>query len=238
MKKKILATGLCGAMILSLIGCGGGSSDSNTAKETKTSETVEETIASTEEVALIESGYSAIENSVGVYIYYGIKLENKSQEKSAFLPTVTITAKNEDGSIITTEDQTLMNIAPGDTVTYGFQIDSKGTVPATVEFSVSDSKFVDPNDETIALSQLPVSNTSEVSGDFNISYTGEVENTSATDIDTGAATVLLRKDGAIVYGMTGFVNDLTASSKKPFEIKTYGDLPEHDSFEISVQPWL
>lgn len=238
MKKKFLATGLCGAMILSLIGCGGGSSDSNTTKETKTDETVQETIASTEEIALIESGYSAVENSAGVYIYYGIKLENKSQEKSAFLPTVTITAKNEDDSIITTEDQTLMNIAPGDTVTYGFQIDSKGTVPATVEFSVSDSKFVDPDDETIALSQLPVSNTSEVAGDFNISYTGEVENTSATDIDTGAATVLLRKDGAIVYGMTGFVNDLTAGSKKPFEIKTYGDLPEHDSFEISVQPWL
>lgn len=82
-----------------------------------------------------------------------------------------------------------------------------------------------------------VSNTSEIAGDYNVSYTGEVENTSSTDISMAAATVLLKKDSAIVYGSTGFIDDLTAGSKKPFEISTYGDLPEHDSYEIIIQCW-
>ncbi|MCG4849454.1 hypothetical protein L0P44_12390, partial [Streptococcus gordonii] len=79
---------------------------------------------------ITESGWSVVGDG---WVYYGFALKNTNKDVEAQMPTVTITGKAEDGSIVFSDKQTLFVVLPGETVHYGFQA-GNGTAPATVEF--------------------------------------------------------------------------------------------------------
>ena len=244
MKKKIIAIMLASMLAVFATACresGDNSFADDTQKTTgnAVSSDAKEETPDTTDIVLVESGYSINDNGMGnVYVYYGATINNPNTDKAASFPTITVTAKGEDGSIIATEDQTLFYIAPEDTVSFGSLIDCNGKVPTTVEITPSCNDFVPgDSDGVIKSSDFVISNTSEISGEYgDTSYTGEIENIGDNEADMVAVTVILKNNGQIVYGDTTYVDGLTAGLKKPFEISEY-DVPEHTEYIISAQSW-
>lgn len=235
MRKRFLALGLATLMAMSITACG--NSDNSSSSGNAESETSAQK-KQQQDLQLVESGYSISGSDSDIYLNWGATVKNPNEDDAMEFPTITITAKDANGKIITTEDQTLMYIAPGDTVSYGFVVDCNGQRPETVEIKPESGDFVDISSVScVASSELDVSNISEIKGSYDdTNYTGEIENKSDTDLDSVAVTILCKKDDKIVYGTTTFVDDLKSGDKKAFEVSEY-NVPEHDSYEISAQSW-
>ena len=225
MRKKLLAIALTATMLFSFAACGGGTQESK--KDEK------------KELELVDSGYGIVNIDSDVYMYWGATVKNPNKDYALEYPTINITAKDSDGKVITTEEQTLFTIAPEDTVSYGFQLDCNGKKPDKVEFKTDSGDFIEFNEETmVRSSNLKVSNTDKTTGDFGeVTFTGEIENSSENDLDQVAVTVIAKKGKKIVFGSTTFVDNLGSKDKKAFELTEY-DIPEHDSFEVYAQSWM
>lgn len=172
------------------------------------------------------------------WVYYGFALKNLNKDVEAQMPTVTITGKAEDGSIVFSDKQTLFVVLPGETVHYGFQA-GNGTAPATVEFKANEPSWVDS--QTLDEDVFTVSNTAEVPDSYGgVSYTGEL--TANYDLDKKqygqvAVSVIARDaSGAINYGNTTFIDTPSKGESEPFEISCF-NMPEHSSFEVYAQVW-
>ena len=192
------------------------------------------------DLIIVESGYSINDSGYGnIYAHYGIIINNPNTDFVASLPSITITAKGSDGAILGTSEQYLFSIAPEDTVSFGGQIDCNGSIPASVDFSLSCNNYTasTATTDTVKSSDFVISNTSEILGSYgNVSYTGEIENIGTKDSSMVAVTVLLKNNGSIIYGNTTYINDLLSGSKKAFEISAY-NVPEHTEYIISAQVW-
>lgn len=227
MKKTIIATAAAFALCATLVGCGSGESapaESADAPEAQQVEQKEEG-----EVVLVESGWSAEDG----YIMFGIVLENTGSQAAEF-PTVQITAKDESGAIISSDDVVLSVIAPGEKVAFGSQA-GNGTAPATVEFSVIDADFTDkPLTQPATFS---IEGANEQADEYGwVTWVGQIANTSEVDCGMVNVSVILRNGGAIVGGYSGYVDNLKADMTQSFEVDGYS-VPEHDSFETYAMAW-
>lgn len=246
MKKKLVVVLLATVMSLSVAACGGekgidaktedvskNGSSSNSAKENTAKKNEPESIV------LTESGYSIQDVGTGdVYVNYAATINNPNKDLAGTFPKIVATAKGADGTIVGTQEQTLFNIAPEDTLSFGNLIDCNGVKPESVEISVECQDFIPGDSDGIVNSSVfSISNVSELPGQYgDISYTGEVENTSQEDVTSVALTLILKNNGNIVYGATTFTDNLPAGSKKAFEFSEY-NVPEHTEFIISAQAW-
>lgn len=235
MKKKILSILLAGALVCALGACAGKTDqkqkESNGNKNTEKSN-------SPKEISIAESGYSIVDNGFGsIYVYYGVSINNPNEKISAKSPNINITAKGEDGSVITTFDQGLFYIAPNDTASFGGVIDCNGKTPASIDITATCKNYVPAPKNTIHTSSLVVSNPAELTTDLGTTYTGEVENTSKYDLNDVAVTVILKNNGSIVFGYTTFVSNLAKGSKQAFEIQPFQKAPEHTEYVITAQSW-
>lgn len=225
-----------GAAALGLAGCSSSDEERGSASQSEAvKKTVEEN--SPQDLVITESGWSV--NSSG-YTFYGFGLQNPNTEVEAQYPTVKITGRDASGSILFSEDQTLFVVFPQETVYYGFQAGS-GTAPATVEFTLGDCQWVDS--EGLPEQLFTIANTSEVDEGYgSMAYTGEITCNADIDASAGqymqtAVTAILRDaNGAIVYGMSTFIDTPAKDQPTPFEVSAY-DVPEHASYEIYAQLW-
>lgn len=234
MKKKILVLGVAVLLSFSMTACGGGNnSNSDTEKESAN----ESTETAKEPVALVESGYHLSIYDSDSYLKYGATLKNPNKNYALEFPKVLVTAKDKKGAIIATDEHVLNFIAPGDTVSFGSQVDCKGKKPDSVEITAESGDYISPEGENIIpTSNFKISNTSEIKGDGEYSYTGEVTNTSKRDISSVAVTVILKNKNKIVYGTTTYIDDVKAGSKKAFDISEY-NLPKHNKYIITARSW-
>ena len=231
---------LIGAATMSLVGCGSTEKEAGSTPTSTSSEQKQEDKSSEPKpLEIVESGWSVDESG---YVFYGIGIKNPNERYGAGLPSFRITGKADDGSIVFNDEQTLFVIYPAETVYYGFQA-GNGKAPATVEFTLSDCEWEEA--EPLGDSVFAISNTSEVEGEFGtISYTGELSmnlgfvNEESADLfnQTAVTTILRDESGAIVYGMTTFVDTPGQDEAVPFEVSAYS-VPSHDSFEIYAQLW-
>lgn len=236
--KKAAVLG-CGAVLaLSLAACssagqGEGPSGSDGSTANQPSATGEAEAEQKNEVVIVESGWSADDQG---YVHYGIVLENKGKQ-SALFPAVTITGKDADGNVVSSDEQILMELGPGQTASWGGQAGT-GTAPETVEFSVnvSERNWTDPKSDapTFGISGA----TAQDGGFGTVSFIGEIANLSEeADCDSVAVSVLLRDEaGAIVAGYTGFARNLAAGSTTSFDVFGYG-VPAYATFDVTAQPW-
>ncbi len=220
-----------------LVGC-----SSNDGEETVPSESDQSGITVLPEAEdpkpaeIIESGYSVSE---GGFIHYGIIWKNPNSENAIEFPTLLITGKAEDGSIVFSDEQVMGTILPGEEQCFGTQA-GNGTVPATVEFAVSPGRATYRKTDEKPRQCFEFSNGSEVVGDFNVSYTGEMtSNVDLGDIRQVWVTVLIRDaEGKICYAENTFVDVPAVGQSMPFEVSIFGDIPEHASFEFFGLPWF
>ena len=246
MKKKLVVLLLATTMSLSVVACGGEKKSDTNAENISKNESISN--ASKKEVAekkepipivLTESGYTVRDDGFGnVYVNYAATINNPNKDLAGTFPKIIATAKGADGTIVGTQEQTLFNIAPEDTLSFGNLIDCNGVKPESVEISVECHDFIPgDSDGVVNSSAFSVSNTSELPGQYgDVSYTGEVENTGQEDATSVALTLILKNNGNIVYGATTFTDNVPAGSKKAFEFSEY-NIPEHTEFIISAQAW-
>lgn len=185
-----------------------------------------------------ESGW-CVESSG--YICYGVGIYNNTSEFAITYPGVTITGRDENGSILFSQDQIVSVAQPGQTLYFG-GIAGNGTAPDFVEFAP-----IEPHDW--ALSQptgteptFQTSNVSAVPDGFGgVNFTGEASLESGEYESAGmgqiAVTVILRDEsGYIVYGAIGFANRPTAERSVSFEVAG-GKVPAYSSIDVYVQVW-
>ena len=197
------------------------------------------------ELEIVESGYTVMApNSIGdIYLTYAVTIKNNNKKMAVDFPVISVTGRSESGSILFSEEQTLGTILPGDTVSWANDvIDCKGETPASVDIKVEGGDFVKPAqsiNNAVPSSDFTIENLSEVPGDFDYAVTGEITNNSDTDYDSVAVTVILKNQGKVVGGFTGYADNLSAGKQSAFDISSFmSELPAHDSIEVVAQGWM
>lgn len=231
--KRIVALGAAAALAATLAGCASPSGQEPADSAPSTSEQqADQAPAQENKLTVVDSGWSADEQG---YVHYGIIIKNEGAQGALF-PVIKVTGKDADGAVISSDEQTLMEINPGQELAWGSQA-GNGTAPATVEFELSvgssnwqDADAAEPMFEVSGLS-------AQDSGYGTVNFVGEVTNLTDADRDQAAVVVLLRDEaGAIVGGYTSFVSNVSAGGTTSFDVLGYG-VPAYDAIEGSAQPW-
>ena len=189
-----------------------------------------------EDVVLLDSGYSMSKD--GDYIYWAAEFQNPEGNSTAYEYTkILITAYDETGAVLATDDQTMNRIQPGEKQVFGSLMSSNGKAPSKVEFMLEIGNPITPSDSAIKSSDLEVSGVTERNKDYGgVAYTGTLKNNSSSDAEQVCVTVALRQDGKLVYAENTFIDNLAAGQQKPFEINEY-NVPAHNSYEIIAFDW-
>lgn len=189
---------------------------------------------------LVETGWSADESG---YVHYAFGLRNTSDSVCIQLPSVEITGRGEDGSVLFSETLIMANAFAGETVYFGSEIgNGNGIVPATVDFTVlepDDYSYVNSSESASFkadnLSAAPDGYGGEIfSGEISV-----VKDSARVREQSGmlAVSLVLRDEaGAIVYGYSTFVDWPPEGGSRPFSMDVF-DPPAYDSFEVYAQPW-
>ena len=208
--------------------------DSSGSAKTEAKSSKEET----KQPELVDSGYTVLEpNSIGdIYLTYVVKVKNPNKDMAAVYTDITITGKNEDGSILFSNEDTIPLIMPGDTVAWAEDtVDCKNKVPASVEITVGGANFdsMDELDGGVMSSEFSIENLSIVEGDWGDSVTGEITNNSDVDCDDVIISVIYLKDDKMVGGYHSYQDDMSAGKKAAFDVSSWG-LEDLDYDELEV----
>lgn len=186
---------------------------------------------------IIESGYGISKGSGDINVTYGITIKNPNKDVALEFPSFRITARDENGSVIGTEDQTLFTIYPGDSITYAGQAFSTDKTPATVTFEILKPKEYNwvSTDKLKHKKYVPlqIEGATQTSG----SIVGQIINNNDYDIDSANISIVFRdSDGKIIGGDSAFVDNIAASGKTPFSAFLMGG-NEGKSFTVYAMPW-
>lgn len=187
---------------------------------------------------IVESGWSS--DSAG-YISYAFALRNNSGDSTIEYPTVTITGRADDGSVVFSQDQVLGVIYPGQTIWWAAPA-GNGTAPDSVEFAVSEPDGHNASMATGEASTYSISNLSVVEDGFGSkSFTGEVtlehEGDEVFDMGSVAILVVLRDEaGRVIYGGQAFVDRPAQGASRSFEVSCFNP-PDYASYEVHALTW-
>lgn len=195
----------------------------------------EKTTVEQKEVKLKDSGYSLSKD--GDYVYYAFIVENEDKKTFYEFYKVTITALDESGGVLGTEEQTMGTIAPGETQAFGSSFSVSGGKVKKVEFEMDSGDSKTNADSYINSSNFEITQPRDIKDDYDeINFTGKVKNNADSDCESIAITVILKNKGKTVYGDTTYVDNVKSSKEKAFELGEY-DVPEYDSFEVYALDW-
>jgi len=230
--RKILSIIMILSLMLSLAACGGEKTNSELTQNQ--SETSNETSNSKMlPIEVKEFGYSMQDE----YVYYSVILHNPNEDKAIELPSFRITARDESGSPLATEEQTLSIIYPKQDFVHAFQAFDVDEMPATVDIEV-----LEPDDYNIKnvsmLDNSEYSPLNVVNATFRTdSIVGEIQNNNNYDIDSGVVTVIFRdSNGKLIGGTSTYVDSIKANSTTPFDITIYESFAT-DNFEVYANIW-
>ncbi len=176
-----------------------------------------------------------------VYVNFCGMIHNPNEDLIAEFPTILVTVKDSEGAVLATEKQVGSIVMPGDTITLCgmFSIlETNMTAEAQIYYDVEWSDYTKSTSMYSAAktTDFDITNISEFSGSEN-SVTGEIKNNFSEDIDNINISMVLRKDGKIVYMENTFLDNLGTGQTKAFEFESYHDWPEHDTVEVSAMVW-
>lgn len=187
---------------------------------------------------IVESGWSV---DSGGYVNYAFALRNNSADLTVEYPTVTITGRSSDGTVVFSQDQVLGVIYPGQTIWWASPA-GNGTAPDSVEFAVAEPDSYNVRTAAGNPTVYSFSNLSEAKGGFGlVSFTGDVTLEREGDEEFGmgsvAIIVVLRDgDGKVVCGSSAFVDNPSPGSSRSFEV-SYFNPPDYASYEVYALTW-
>lgn len=189
------------------------------------------------DLEIVKSGYSLTDDDFP-YMMYGIELYNPNTSYAVEYPTVKITAYDKDGNVLATSDQTFNTIAPGETIYWGAQADCAEQIPDKVTFEVTnlEEDYIKSKEQS-ASKDLEITQKNLKKNEYDTRFTGKVKNNGSKDFSQINISIILYKDGNIVFGSNGYVDNLAVDKELPFEVYHYGDIPEYDTYEIYAMDW-
>lgn len=222
-KKRVILITLCLVLILGVVGV------ARTTSFSKSKMTV------AKELLVSDSGWSYVESDNGNYISYGAKLTSTYESTLIKSPIIKVTGKDELGRELFSFEDELAFISPKETLYFGktFKVEEK---PAKIDIIVEaeDTDFVPANGlKYIKNNELSVADSTEIDNNDFKEYTGNIRNSSTSDLTKSFVTIIYRKDGKIVGGTYSYVYSIGASSKTAFDIYSV-NTPDYDDYEISV----
>lgn len=185
-------------------------------------------------VEIVDSGYTVPKGSE--YMCWVATIKNPDDKAIYEFPVITITAYDKDGSVISTEDQTLGIIEPGEMQAFSSSMDVKGVPVAKVDFSVNTGKRTSSAENHIKSSDFSAEGVKVRKSSGETSFTGKIKNNSTTDCKSAHVTIILKKAGKAIYGVTGYVENIDAGKEKAFELNEYS-IPAYDAYEINIIDW-
>lgn len=216
----------------------GGSTDKSVGSESKISpaEPIGAVTIKKSDCALVitDAGFAVSHG----YLYYAVIIHNSSDKEAIEFPVIRITARNADGSLLGTGDQTLNVAYPGQDLQWaGMAYFEVSENPSKVEFEI-----VDPDDYNIVpVTRLshPTYSPLEVS-EVNKKGTrilGEVYNPNDYALDQIAIIAMFRdKNGSLLAGDTTFVDSIKPSGSVPFDMDISKSLVT-DNYEVFAISW-
>lgn len=176
------------------------------------------------------------------YVEFCGMIYNPNEKLIAEFPKVIVTVKNGDGSILATDEQFGSIVMPEDTITLCGMLsmpisDMEGD--AKIVFSVDWSDLVSGTSMYSAAktTDFAIDNVTERKGSNENFITGEITNNYAEDVGQVNLSIVLRKDGKIVYMENTFLDNLKVGKSKAFQFQRYNDWPEHDTIDVSAMVW-
>lgn len=233
--KRVLMFALCAIL---LVGCSSANdSEQQAGNGTEgNGEEVQETspIVSDQEAEIIESKFFYGGNSSQFYV----ELKNPNTEQWIAQPKIKVTAYDENGNVLASEDKTVMFMAQEQTVKIAGMMFTDDREPADVQFSVVGSSDIAKPTKAHTI-ELEVKNTNELTDEYGIyRVLGEIENLSDSDVNifNQEVTLVLKQGSEVVYAMSTYVDDLTAGATTTFEFVDH-DVPDHDTYEVYAYAW-
>ena len=184
------------------------------------------------QIELVDYGCTMVSSG---YVYYGVILHNPNENIAIEFPSFRVTARDADGVILGTEDQTLSIIYPGEQIAHGFLGFKVDETPSSYEVQILPYK--DYN--VLRQSQFEPTEAMEAINfaKRDSKIVGEINNPNDRSFDSVCLTVIYRdSDGKIVCGDSTFVSDVAASSTTPFEISVSSEMNDYE-FELYVSEW-
>lgn len=176
------------------------------------------------------------------YVHFAIAITNTTEDVLALFPTVVVTGRAADGSILFSSDEVLNDLYPGETRYWGSIAGDGSSVPDTVEFSVSRPGDWEVQAAVGEPSRLTISNVSRRRGQFSdLVVTGEVtlESLSSESMASQVQVVAIGRDsqGDMVFGFMGYTSLPAEGETVPFEVSSSDGLPEFETIEVYAYGW-
>lgn len=191
-------------------------------------------------IELVDSGYSVTSSSDSEYVkvYYAVKILNPNKEYAVRYPKLRITARAVDGVILTTHEQRIRLIEAGETIIFACDTIYEGKRADSVDISVSDEgTYFQQNGSNLAYQeQFVASNLSVKKSDYDRTFTGEITNNSAVDLDSVFVAIVFKNKGKLIGGDFGFIHKMKSGDTLPFEVTDYSGI-EYDSYEVYGLQW-
>lgn len=202
-----------------------------------------------EKPQIIDYGYTIGNASGSYYIYYAVDVKNPDQLYAVKRVYLEVNIKASSGEILQSHDEWIASgIAAGDEYKYGTYIYyGDDEEPATVEISVRDAYDEDNNyilqkdSDFTYTSDYVISNVVESTEDEVyyetkgklVNIEGDVTNNSNFDCDTLCVSVIYMRDGKMIGGHCGYLDNVKSGETSHFDIwDDFWDEKGYDSYEI------
>lgn len=188
-------------------------------------------------LSIVDSGWCFEDG----YIYYSVKIKNNSETKTYEFPSFRVTAYDENGEVLGSEEQTMSEIKAGETTGYASLGCETSKKPDKVDIEIieeTDKWIYDDEGEHPGLIQMTAKDTKLRKDDMGYPIiTGKIVNENEEVVESAAVSVLFKdKDGKLIGGETTFVDGIKAKGETPFELNTMSTFGT-DDYEVLVQPW-
>jgi hypothetical protein len=182
---------------------------------------------------VVESAYAVSD----VFIKWAAVIENPNAELYGVFPAITVTARDDSGAVIGTQDSVLFELPPGLKMAVTGQLSST-VVPATIEIKPAKVEWKPTRTRANDYKPFGVEKVRmTASGKEYFQVTGDVTNPYDKELESISIVVLLRDtEGKLVGGDTTYVDGLAANGSRPFEVKFIRVKGKPASQEISVYP--
>ena len=177
------------------------------------------------------------------YVLYAVAVANTGSDVTALFPTVVVTGRNADGSVLFSEEQVLGTLYPGETRYWGGQA-GNGAAPASVEFSMARPGEWEVERGSGEPSVYAVSGVTTSQGELVLtSIAGELTFVSDGDEQATGGEVMVvaigrDAQGKMIWGEVGYISEPAVGSTVPFEVTAMSsDLPAYETVEVYAYPW-
>lgn len=190
------------------------------------------------DIEVVNSGYSVENLGAGnSLVYYAVEIHNPNKYNAIMSPNIEVTVRDSDGRILTKQNRSLFAVAPGDTFCFGDAINCPKGTPDAVEVFVenNDYDFKTAEDAYVhSVNDFSVSDLTEDRSGDQTYFTGKIINNTADDLSGVIATVVFKKGGNLVGGVTGQIGSIVAGDTTTFNIAAKSGFSDYDSYDVYV----